>query len=67
MYEEFSKHCKDNGISMSKKVDNFIKKEMALLKSGELKSFKLEIEKDTKPKMGLEKPGEMTGESLLMD
>ncbi|MBU0467036.1 MAG: hypothetical protein KKF39_05205 [Nanoarchaeota archaeon] len=27
-YKEFSKHCKSNGISMSKKVENFIKQEL---------------------------------------
>ena len=28
LYKEFSEHCKKNGISMSKRVDNFIRKEM---------------------------------------
>lgn len=28
IYKEFSKHCKKNGISMSKKVENFIKEEL---------------------------------------
>ena len=28
LYKEFSEHCKKNGISMSKRVENFIKKEM---------------------------------------
>lgn len=27
-YKQFSKHCKENGISMSKKVENFIKQEL---------------------------------------
>jgi len=27
-YKQFSKHCKENGISMSKKVENFIKEEL---------------------------------------
>lgn len=58
VYGEFSKHCKKQGISMSKKVENFIKQEMIKIKSGDLDEFKLEIEKDTKPKMGLEKPEE---------
>jgi len=58
VYKEFSKHCKDNGISMSKKVENFIRKEMKMLKSGEFDNFKLEIEKDTKPKIGIERPDE---------
>jgi len=28
IYKEFSDHCKEHGISMSKKVENFIKLEM---------------------------------------
>lgn len=31
IYDEFSKHCKKNGISMSKKIENFIKDEMKKL------------------------------------
>ncbi|OIO43294.1 hypothetical protein COU62_02890 [Candidatus Pacearchaeota archaeon CG10_big_fil_rev_8_21_14_0_10_35_219] len=32
VYKEFSKHCKEQGISMSKKVENFIKEEIARLR-----------------------------------
>jgi 5-bromo-4-chloroindolyl phosphate hydrolysis protein len=32
VYEEFSKHCKENGISMSKKVEKFIREELEMLK-----------------------------------
>lgn len=28
VYKEFSKHCKEKGISMSKKVENFIREEL---------------------------------------
>jgi len=28
VYKQFSQHCKQNGISMSKKVENFIKQEL---------------------------------------
>ncbi len=28
IYREFSEHCKKNGISMSKRVENFIRKEI---------------------------------------
>lgn len=45
VYKEFSNHCKDNGISMSKKVENFIKEELAKLRGS------LEIEKPPKIKM----------------
>lgn len=32
VYKEFSKHCKSQGISMSKKVENFIKQELEKIK-----------------------------------
>ena len=35
VYDEFSKHCKKNGISMSKKVEKFIASEIENLKSGD--------------------------------
>jgi len=31
-YKEYSNHCKKEGISMSKKIDNFIKSELDNLK-----------------------------------
>ncbi len=34
IYNEFSKHCKKNGISMSKKVENFFREELEQVKSG---------------------------------
>ncbi len=37
IYKEFSEHCKKHGISMSKKIENFLKKEIENLKSQELK------------------------------
>jgi hypothetical protein len=40
VYKEFSKHCKENGISMSKKVENFIRKEVHLIKNPERKENK---------------------------
>ena len=33
-YKQFSEHCKKSGISMSKKVGNFIKEELERLKLG---------------------------------
>lgn len=33
VYKEFSQHCKKQGISMSKKVENFIRKEVAKISS----------------------------------
>ncbi len=33
IYEEFSKHCKAEGISMSKKVEKFIKEELERIKN----------------------------------
>ena len=32
VYKQFSAHCKKNGVSMSKRVENFIKDEIARLK-----------------------------------
>ena len=32
IYEEFSKHCKKEGLSMSKKVEKFIKSELEKMK-----------------------------------
>lgn len=32
VYEEFSKHCRKEGISMSKKVENFIRDELERMK-----------------------------------
>ena len=32
VYKEFSKHCKEHGISMSKKIENFIKEELQKIK-----------------------------------
>jgi hypothetical protein len=34
VYGEFSEHCKENGISMSRKVENFIREELEQIKSG---------------------------------
>ena len=40
VYKEFSKHCKANGISMSKRVENFIREELELIKSGKIRETK---------------------------
>lgn len=52
VYKEFSKHCKKHGISMSKKIDNFIRAEMKNIKArkSDLEEFGLEIEKDVRPR-----------------
>jgi hypothetical protein len=34
VYKEFSDHCKKNGMSMSKKVENFIREELEHINSG---------------------------------
>jgi len=44
VYKEFSKHCKENGISMSKKVENFIKEELHLINNSKKKEIR-EIKK----------------------
>ena len=40
VYKEFSKHCKANGISMSKRVENFIREELELIKGGKTRETK---------------------------
>ena len=44
VYKEFSKHCKKEGISMSKKVEKFIAEEVSRIK-GLGKGIKEEIKK----------------------
>ncbi len=36
IYKKFSEHCKEHGISMSKKIENFIKQEMENISMKEL-------------------------------
>ncbi len=55
VYGEFSKHCKKHGISMSKKVENFIKTELQNInslgkkvKKEDIDPFQFDIEKDVK-------------------
>ena len=46
IYKEFSDYCKKEGISMSKKIENFIREEIEQLKSGgklKVKRFVKEI------------------------
>lgn len=40
IYREFSEYCKKHGISMSKKIDNFIREELEQIKSGGRVSIK---------------------------
>ena len=37
IYSQFSKHCKEQGLSMSKKIENFILEELSKLKSQSIK------------------------------
>ena len=32
IYKQFSEHCKNQGISMSKKIENFLKEELEKIK-----------------------------------
>ncbi len=48
IYKEFSKHCKKEGISMSKKIENFLRDEVGKLqlkKSGKNSNSSLKPEK----------------------
>lgn len=53
LYKEYSEHCKKSGISMSKKVENFIREELEKVKAtvpGKffgLKELKQEAVKDS--------------------
>jgi len=38
VYNQFSKHCKKNGISMSKRIENFIRGEISKLKSNPIEN-----------------------------
>ena len=42
IYKEFSKHCRENGISMSKKVENFIKQELEKIKTPQQENSKIQ-------------------------
>ena len=37
VYKEFSEHCKKNGISMSKKIENFIRQEIEQIRKPKTK------------------------------
>jgi len=38
VYNQFSKYCKKNGISMSKRIENFIRGEISKLKSNPIEN-----------------------------
>ena len=40
VYKQFSAHCKKNGISMSKRVENFLREEISKLKIKSVSSKK---------------------------
>jgi hypothetical protein len=52
LYKEYSEHCKAQGISMSKKVENFIREELDKIKASipgkffGIKDSKIEPQKD---------------------
>ena len=46
IYKQFSKYCKKEGISMSKKVERFIGKELEKIKNPAEKKFMEEPKKD---------------------
>tara|TARA_Y100000310_G_C20685977_1_gene819019 strand:- start:704 stop:940 length:237 start_codon:yes stop_codon:yes gene_type:complete len=58
VYGEFSKHCKKEGISMSKRVENFIRAELEQIGKGVEKSEKKseksvgKVEKRVRREMG---------------
>ena len=50
LYREFSEHCKRHGISMSKRIENFIRRELENMKLslGDTKSIQSEVKKIVK-------------------
>jgi len=49
-YEKYSKHCKENGVSMSKQVENFIKQEIEkIVGKREINEIKKDMETDIHP------------------
>ena len=46
IYREYSKYCREQGISMSKKIDNFIREEMIKVKGKTVNVKEKEILKD---------------------
>ena len=48
VYKEFSKHCKKHGISMSKKIENFIREEIEKI-NGKRPLKPLTLPQTTKP------------------
>jgi len=46
VYKQFSAHCKKNGISMSKKIENFIRDEIVKLKVKPSSAGKKIVEKN---------------------
>ncbi len=52
VYKQFSAHCKKHGISMSKRVEHFIKEEVAKIKD-KMPVKKIEDKRGTKQGLGL--------------
>lgn len=57
VYEKFSQECREKGMSMSKKIENFIKKE--------LESMKISVEKLERTEKEVEKEFETKKEHPL--
>lgn len=71
LYKEFSRHCKSNGISMSKKVENFIKEEVMKIKGrksdnlDKVGDFSLELEKDPRARPSMPSPEPRSSEHSM--
>lgn len=46
VYKEYSNHCKEHGISMSKRVEGFIKEEVKRIKAIAKLEFKTDLSED---------------------
>ena len=52
IYKQFSEHCKKEGLSMSRKVENFIKEEVMKIKLGSVNVLPDEKLKNSQKKQG---------------
>ncbi len=53
IYKEFSKHCKKHGISMSKRIENFIREELGRINA--MRPASGVLPKTDKPQVSVEK------------
>ena len=65
IYKQFSEHCKKHGVSMSRKVENFIREELERLKLGIRRLEKAENKTGNTSESSFEKPKEQKEHSFM--